>query len=211
MRELHWVLLGLGLVVVAFVYLAGRSSFSFSFGRYRLGKAPAKKKQTEELIDPMERRLGTAPEEPSASNNSLRERVLVVRVVPKDGKFSLERVVLALQEAGLKLGKHNIFHFFQDATLEESLFSVASLREPGTFDFTNLKQDRLPGLSFFLMLPGPADPLGRFDRMVETARWVSEKLDAELLDERGSSWSIQRERYLREGVIGYCHHQFVAP
>ena len=35
------------------------------------------------------------------------------------------------------------------------------------------------------------------------ARAVTQSLDAEMLDESGSTLSIQRERYLREEVIQY--------
>jgi hypothetical protein len=41
--------------------------------------------------------------------------------------------------------------------------------------------------------------------MVETARRLSVELAADLFDERGSSWSSQRERYLREELIEYRH------
>ena len=65
----------------------------------------------------------------------------------------------------------------------------------------------IAGLSFFVVLPGIGDPVSRFDAMVETARALSVELAADLFDERGSSWSSQRERYLREELIEY-RHQF---
>jgi FtsZ-interacting cell division protein ZipA len=37
------------------------------------------------------------------------------------------------------------------------------------------------------------------------ARALSQSLNAELLDESGSTLSIQRERYLREEIIQYEH------
>jgi type II secretory ATPase GspE/PulE/Tfp pilus assembly ATPase PilB-like protein len=52
---------------------------------------------------------------------------------------------------------------------------------------------------------GAGDPVARFDAMVETARAMSVELAADLFDERGSSWSSQRERYLREELIEYRH------
>jgi cell division protein ZipA len=82
---------------------------------------------------------------------------------------------------------------------------VASLTEPGTFDLDNVAQNTIAGLSFFLVLPGTGDPVARFDAMVETARALSVELESDLHDERGSSWSIQRERYLREEIIEYRH------
>jgi len=44
-----------------------------------------------------------------------------------------------------------------------------------------------------------------FDLMMEAARTLSQSLQAELLDESGSTLSVQRERYLREEVIQFEH------
>ena len=60
-------------------------------------------------------------------------------------------------------------------------------------------------MSFFMVLPGSGDPVARFDAMVATARDLARDLEGELRDEKGSSWSFQRERYVREEVIAYCH------
>ena len=57
-----------------------------------------------------------------------------------------------------------------------------------------------------MVIPGPGDPVRRFDAMIELARALAEQLDGVLLDERGSSWSIQRERYIREDIIQFQHH-----
>ena len=82
---------------------------------------------------------------------------------------------------------------------------MASLTEPGSFDLEHLQGTTIAGLSFFVVLPGTGDPVARFDAMVETARALSVELAADLHDERGSSWSVQRERYLREEIIEYRH------
>ena len=66
-------------------------------------------------------------------------------------------------------------------------------------------EEKIAGLSVFLILPGHGDPVARFDAMVELARSLADDLDGVLLDERGSSWSIQRERYVREEIIRYRH------
>jgi cell division protein ZipA len=109
-----------------------------------------------------------------------------------------------LRNAGLEHGRYAIFHR-QLGTNREG-FSVASLTEPGSFDVENLGAGTIAGLSFFVVLPGNGDPVARFDAMVETARALSVELAADLFDERGSSWSSQRERYLREELIEYRHH-----
>ena len=115
--------------------------------------------------------------------------------------------MLALRKAGLEHGQFGIFHMNAEHDDREPLFSVARLTEPGSFDLTRLAESEIPGLSLFLSLPGDGDPVERFDAMMETARTLARELDAELFDEKGSSWSIQRERYLREEVIQYRHHQ----
>jgi cell division protein ZipA len=131
------------------------------------------------------------------------ERVVALRLVPRGAELPTERAVAALRDAGLEHGRYSIFHR-QLGTNREG-FSVASLTEPGSFDLEHLGDGTIAGLSFFLVLPGKGDPVTRFDAMVETARALSVELAADLFDERGSSWSSQRERYLREELIEYRH------
>ena len=113
--------------------------------------------------------------------------------------------MLALRAAGLQHGRFGIFHRRSADGVDEALFSVASLTEPGSFNLANLSETTIAGLSFFIVLPGDSDPVARFDTMIETARALAVELDAELHDERGSSWSVQRERYVREEIIEYRH------
>ncbi|HEX5046899.1 MAG TPA: cell division protein ZipA C-terminal FtsZ-binding domain-containing protein, partial [Gammaproteobacteria bacterium] len=113
----------------------------------------------------------------------------------------MERAVSALQSVGLEHGRYGIFHRMIVDRHDEPAFSVASLTEPGTFDLNNLGGQTIAGLSLFVVLPGEGDAVARFDAMVETARALSVELEADLHDERGSSWSVQRERYIREEII----------
>jgi cell division protein ZipA len=130
--------------------------------------------------------------------------VITIRLIPRvDEELSTERAVVALTGAGLTHGKYGIFH--REGDEGEPAFSVASLTEPGSFDLANLQETTIAGLTFFVVLPGTGDPVARFDAMVETARALSVELAADLHDERGSSWSVQRERYLREEIIDYRH------
>jgi cell division protein ZipA len=126
-----------------------------------------------------------------------------LRLIPRGDELSAERAVGALADAGLKHGRYGIFHL--NGVDGEPAFSCASLTEPGTFDLATLGQSTIAGLSFFVVLPGTGDPVSRFDAMVETARALTVELEADLHDEAGSSWSVQRERYLREEIIEYRH------
>jgi cell division protein ZipA len=130
-------------------------------------------------------------------------RILSRGVAP----FPAEQLVLALRETGLRHGRYGIFHYFSSESDDAPVFSAASLTEPGSFDLTRLRTDVYPGISLFLGLPGPIDGVAAFDLMVTAARAVAKSLDGNLVDELGSTFSIQRERYLREEIIQFQHRQ----
>ena len=58
--------------------------------------------------------------------------------------------------------------------------------------------------------PGPIDGAQAYDLMIAAARALTQSLNAELLDESGSTLSIQRECYLRDEIIQFQHSVLVA-
>ena len=213
MWELRWVLLGLGALVVIGVYLWTRGVFK---SRSRPASVPARAEPTigaapaDELptyAEPVH--AEPADLEPRENRSVARpapERIIALRLIPRVDELNTERAVAALRGAGLEHGRYNIFHLHDRSLGDEPIFSVASLTEPGTFDLDNIADATIAGLSFFIVLPGAGDPVARFDKMIETARGLAVELESDLHDERGSSWSVQRERYLREEMIEYRHH-----
>ncbi len=201
MSELRWILLGLGLLLIAGLYLWERKApFLQRFKKPKLiigGVEPAAESDLS-VETPIQR---------AAVKRRSPEKVVTLRVVRRAGDaMQSEEAVLALKRVGLIHGKYGIFHRMPDDGTSEPVFSVASLTEPGSFDLANLQDSSIAGLSLFLALPGRGDPVVAFDAMVGLARDLAEDLDGILLDERGSSWSIQRERYIREEIIEF-HHQ----
>ncbi len=212
MWDLRWVLVGLGALVVIGVYLWSKGYFN----RRLLPRLPRRAERVEPSIgdtaavpQPQESFDSSPPvasPAPAAAPVSppVLERVIALRLIPRNGELPAERVVAALNGAELEHGRYGIFHRPPHVGTEP-LFSVANLTEPGTFDLETLAENSVAGLTFFIVLPGTGDPVERFDAMVAAARMLSVELDGELHDERGSSWSIQRERYLREEIIEYRH------
>ncbi len=201
MSELRWILLGLGLLLIAGLYLWERKApFLQRFKKPKPivgGIKPAADSAAPAVEAPVQQPT-FAPRTP--------EKVVTLRVVGREGdEMKAEEAVLALKRVGLMHGKYGIFHRVPEDG-GEPIFSVASLTEPGSFDLANLQDSSIAGLSLFLALPGRGDPVVAFDSMVGFARDLAEDLDGVLLDERGSSWSIQRERYIREEIIEF-HHQ----
>jgi cell division protein ZipA len=211
MWDLRWVLLGLGALVLVGVYLWSRGILS----RAMLPTLPTRKQRTEPSIGGESSAVAAAPPVPEPAPSLVEtvseeekkwpapDRIVALRLVPRGAELPSERAVTALRNAGLEHGRYAIFHRQLDTNREG--FSVASLTEPGSFDLEHLEDSTIAGLSFFVVLPGKGDPVARFDAMVETARALSVELAADLFDDRGSSWSSQRERYLREELIEYRH------
>jgi len=188
MWDLRWVLLGLGALVVVGVYLwtkslAGRSFFPETLRRKR--SEPSFGDDAGAVSAPPDPSVPIAAEPARKPTRSAPDRVITLRLIPRSAELNTERAVAALTGAGLEHGRYGIFH--RDG--------VAANEQDAT----------IAGLSFFIVLPGIGDPVARFDAMVETARALSVELQGDLHDERGSSWSVQRERYLREEIIEYKH------
>lgn len=217
MWELRWVLLALGVLLIVIVYLLGRGIFKWqrrpaatrSAARVEPSTAGLRDSEDEswsddEPIADLDPVPAPPPKRPEPATPPQTDRIITIRFVPKYGEMGAEEVVVALRKAGLTHGRYGIFHRHDNGS-DESSFCVANLTEPGSFELSNLAERSIPGMSFFMVLPGGGDPVDRFDLMVQTARSLAHDLDAELYDEKGSSWSIQRERYVREEIIRYRH------
>ena len=127
-----------------------------------------------------------------------------MRLIGRDKKpFRGDELILSMRGIGLRHGAFGIFHRYDGNDESRTVFSAASLVEPGSFDLANIKDQEIPGISMFMVLPGPVDGVEAFDLMMTAARALAQTLDGELLDESGSTLSIQRERYLREEIIQF--------
>ncbi len=76
----------------------------------------------------------------------------------------------------MRHGKFGIFHRYDGNDEETPVFSAASLVEPGSFDLANIKEQQIPGISLFAVLPGPIDSVEAFDMLMAAARGVSGRL-----------------------------------
>ncbi|MDA0994341.1 MAG: cell division protein ZipA [Proteobacteria bacterium] len=215
MDGLRWLLLLVGLLVVVGVYLYTRyqrgrnedkSEAESSARRFEPSIRDSENSETELLAD-----SDIDDEESNSVEPVPPQKIVTLRVVARNhGAFPGDDLVLSLRGIGLRHGKFGIFHRFEGSDENKIIFSAASLVEPGSFDLANIKDQVIPGVSLFMVLPGPIDGAQGFDLMMATARALAKSLDAELLDESGSTLSIQRERYLREEIIHFQHSSSLA-
>ena len=218
MDGLRWLLLVFGLIVIAGVYIYTRYQRRKAQDSPQRdlfeGKAKPTRAKSVSGVRRVEPVLSMEDDEPDPEEKEDTEqpepppeqKIVALRIVARDsGAFAGDELVLSLRRAGMRHGRFGIFHRSAPDDENQIVFSAASLVEPGSFDLTNIKDQEVPGISLFMVLPGPMDSIAAFDLMMDVARNLTLSLNAELLDETGSTLSIQRERYLREEIIQYEH------
>ena len=222
MSELRWILLLVGIVVILGVYLLSRRAarraaenasspehfepalqdpHGDTFQPATSAASPYIDPEALESLDVVHERL-----EPVIDSAVEQSKIVALRLAARaGGAFSGEELLKSLHSHGLRHGEHGIFHRVDNDTGRHSLFSVANMLEPGDFDLGKMRNDEVVGVSFFMVVPGSSDGVNVFDDMVNTARGLARELNGDLLDESGSSLSIQRERFMREEIIQYQH------
>lgn len=215
MEGFGWLLLFFGLLVIAGVYFYSRreenkpSEEAPDRSGERLEPTLGGEEQ-EILMEDLESRIEAPTLDDETSSQPIAEgapqKIVTLRLIGREKKpFQGDELILSMRGIGLRHGKFGIFHRYDGNDESRTIFSAASLVEPGSFDLANIKDQQIPGISLFLVLPGPVDSVEGFDLMMAAARALSQSLDGELLDESGSTLSIQRERYLREEIIHFQH------
>ncbi|MGI9328475.1 MAG: cell division protein ZipA C-terminal FtsZ-binding domain-containing protein, partial [Pseudomonadales bacterium] len=94
------------------------------------------------------------------------EELIMIHLLSKPGEcFDGATLLAALRKQGLKFGEMNIFHR-NNPMLKSPVYSVANAVEPGFFDLSDMEAMSTPGVTFFLQLPGPEEPMGALEDML---------------------------------------------
>ncbi|HEX5649467.1 MAG TPA: cell division protein ZipA C-terminal FtsZ-binding domain-containing protein [Steroidobacteraceae bacterium] len=143
-----------------------------------------------------------AAQAPEPARSKRPQKIFAVRVnATAPGRFSGQRVLDALQAEGLRFGRYEIFHCLHGDG--RPVFSVASLRDPGTFDPQTMAETHYPGILVFAVLPGPVGAGEAFDEMLFTARALATHLDGALADDKGVPLTAHRAGRLREEALEF--------
>jgi cell division protein ZipA len=217
--ELRWILTALGVALIIGVYIwsrRDRSGDSTQPWRREPGLGERLDSwrggsSTAEMLPGLEPEAGPLagiedadPLEPEAPALPGEDEQLIValrlRARHVEG-FNGSELVKAFSAEGLEFGRFGAFHSLDER--RRSRFLVASLVEPGSFEIEKMHELSCPGVSMFMVLPGPREPLGALDGMFTCARRLAERLDAEVLDDKGNALTMQQAGWLREQVIEY--------
>lgn len=145
-----------------------------------------------------ERTAGAAERELAA-----KQRIVALRLVCTGPRWPGRTVVDALQAEGLAFGKYSVFH--REHASGKSVYYVASMVEPGSFELDRVDSLTYPGISLFALVPGPVEAPLVFDMMLETGRRLADQLQGQLQDEQGSTLTPQRVLNLREELVQLEH------
>ncbi len=222
MSELRWIILGIGILFIAAVYFFGRRSSGDEAdddvpaglaGGSRIEPSVALSEAPLPPLEPdtdvPEPAAEAAPEPVELSDERVpAERVIMLHLVSRSGlDFEAPEVVAALRAQGLRFGAHDMFHRYLDegnpGPDSQPQFTVANMLRPGSFKLDELQDQRLRGISLFLGLPGPDDPVAAFADMLGTGKRLAATLDAQLVDETGAHMTQQNSEHMREEIVAF--------
>lgn len=240
MDDIRWLLLIAGVIIILAVYvftrLQGRHrdqagsiehEGSDDDGYDPLFDAPGQDRIVEQELERLEQLISEdQPERKTSLRATQRQKqpepkvdvaeqagkvVTLFVLAPEGVPFGGNLIKNAMDKTGLQPGDMDIYHHYENVDgVDESVFSVANMVEPGTFDFDAMETFSTPGLVLFLQLPTVVDAVSAFDEMVKAARNLSVHLQGSVRDATHSVLSNQTVAHLREDVIDYQLRQRVA-
>jgi cell division protein ZipA len=219
MPELRWILTAVGVALIVGVYLWSRrerddeedeghrreprledrdASWSSTAGEPLRPEANLDVPPRQRRAAMSETEAESAPQLPPVGD----QLIVALRLRARQpAGFDGSDLVKAFSAEGLEFGRFGAFHSLDER--RRSRFLVASLVEPGSFEIEKMHELRCPGVSMFMVLPGPREPLSALDGMLTCARRLAERLDGEVLDDKGNPLTMQQAGWLREQVVEY--------
>ena len=198
--ELRLILLLIGAVIIAAIWL---------FSKQRKSAEPPRAAPTLNDEFPEEDFPSKTVPGASAKTAPVREQgeqfILALHVMPRERTDFLGADLAAAFEAcNLKFGRYKVYHRLEGHAADaSSVFSVANVVEPGSFDPASFAESSYPGLTLFMVLPGPKGGVASYADMLATSRQLAQQLDGEVLDQERSTLTRQTARHIRERIIQF--------
>ncbi len=127
-----------------------------------------------------------------------RRKILSLRLAAAPHRIEGGRLLEVMLAEELSHGKYGIFHrLHQDGS---SIFSVASMVEPGSFDPDAMQSVQYPGVTLFAQLPASVPGMHALNEMIACARRLQQSLGGTLQDDRGVPLTVHRIEKLRQEV-----------
>ncbi len=130
------------------------------------------------------------------------QRIIAIRVTaPSPSRFEGSLLHEAALAEGFEFGRYQIFHRLDP--VGRPAISLASLREPGTFDPATMAGAAYAGVALFSVLPGPMPAQQAFEELLAVGRSLAGRLGGNVQDDRGAPLSVHRISQLREEMLAF--------
>lgn len=137
------------------------------------------------------------PAEPAAPK-VVEQKILAILIAEREGGLIMgNNLHRALRKEALVFGDRKIYHRMD---LGQPVFSVAGLLKPGQLDPAEAESFSTPGLTMFMVLPGPASPVDAVRDLLNTAKELSKSLKGELFDNKRQPFTEASERAMLADV-----------
>ncbi len=157
------------------------SDFSLPINTATIDKVDLNLSISDELNDQKKQSQDIVVDQSREQNNEPQIIKFLIKAAPGKSFFG-DNIIAATDIVGLKFGDMNIFHHYgvEGMESEESIFSLASMYEPGYFELDKMGTYETRGLTLFMQLPGPMENVLAFDLMQETAMRLASMLQGEI-------------------------------
>ncbi|HEY4366036.1 MAG TPA: cell division protein ZipA C-terminal FtsZ-binding domain-containing protein [Steroidobacteraceae bacterium] len=132
-----------------------------------------------------------------------RRKIIALRLAAGSQRLDGGQLRETLEAEDLQHGKYDVYHRLHDDG--SSIFSVASMVEPGTFDRDKMPSTTYPGITLFAQMPGPIPGVVALNELVACGRRLQEVLGGTLQDERGVPLTVHRIERLRVEIRDFEH------
>lgn len=144
------------------------------------------------------------PQTTTAPAPEVEQKIIAILVAEREGTAILgPKLHRALQQQALIFGERSIYHRLDKSG--QPVFSVAGLLKPGQLDPAEAETFSTPGLTMFMVLPGPSDPEAVLADLLATARALARSMNAELFDTKRQPFTAKAEQAMILDVRDWAH------
>lgn len=140
------------------------------------------------------------------------EKIIALSVMAPTGQpWQGDKLAECLAGQGLQLDAQGVFRCTRgQGEHAVSLYTIANIVEPGTFDANALEGLSTPGVVFIMQLPGRFDAQAAFEQMLSCAKALAEALQGQVLDGRRCNLTQQALEHMREELREYRRRAHLA-
>ena len=142
------------------------------------------------------------PVKPAVADKPQQQKIVSLLIAEREGvQIQGPELHAALESVGLEFGARQIYHRLSGG---EAVFSVASLLKPGHLDPSAGEHFSTPGLTLFMVLPGPVRASDAIRDMIGTAEKLARALNADVYDSKKQGFTPSSARALQQEVEAWA-------